>query len=454
MPAVDPPCPHSPSRVLATNRFSHPLTTGFVTRESLAAPEISLKWDPLLICVAGYMLTAVGRVHQLFPALELFRPALVLGVGAIALYFSDQSETRQSRDVFVGSTKYVVMMLAWTVLSVPGALVESRSFDLLVDNFAKTVLMYFIIAGSIRDTRDVERLAATYLTSATLYAFVVITRFDLGGGQSWRLGHLYYYDANDFATFAVTALPFGLYFLHAARRSLTRSLAGLSLAILTLAFVYTGSRGGFLAIIAVALFIVARYTAIALRWRLLATALVTAVFLATASDQYWKQMSTILSDADYNHTEEAGRMQIWSRGIGYMLDNPVFGVGPQNFQSAEGMLSPFAHRQQLGLGVRWNAAHNSFVQVGAELGIPGLVIFICIITSAFRLLSRVRLLDAGSEDSRHIHLSQALTAALIGFVVGAFFLSLAYSEMFYALIALAVGVLKVTGSIAEQPGCR
>lgn len=436
---------------MATNPFWHALPTSFVEREPLTT-ENSQQWDPLLICVAGYMLTAVGRVHQLFPALELFHPALVLGVGAIALYLFDHSETRQSRDVFVASTKYVVILLAWTALSVPGALVASHSFDLLVNNFVKTVLMYFIIAGSIRDTRDVERLAATYLASATLYAFVVITRFDLGAGQSWRLGHLYYYDANDFATFAVTALPFGLYFLHAARRSLTRALAALSLAILTLAFVYTGSRGGFLAIVAVALFIVARYTGVAVRWKLLTTALVAAVFLSTASDQYWKQMSTIFSDADYNHTEEAGRMQIWSRGVGYMLDNPVFGVGAQNFQSAEGMLSPFAHRQQLGLGVRWNAAHNTFVQVGAELGLPGLVIFVCIIGSAFRVLSRARRVGAGTPDARHTQLSQALTAALIGFVVGAFFLSLAYSEMFYALIALAVGFAKVTvGSLQEQP---
>jgi hypothetical protein len=34
-------------------------------------------------------------------------------------------------------------------------------------------------------------------------------------------------------------------------------------------------------------------------------------------------------------------------------------------------------------------------------------------------------------------------AALVGFVVGAFFLSLAYSEMFYTLVALVVALEKV-----------
>lgn len=44
----------------------------------------------------------------------------------------------------------------------------------------------------------------------------------------------------------------------------------------------------------------------------------------------------------------------------------------------------------------------------------------------------------------------ALTAALLGFVVGAFFLSLAYSEMLYTLVALAAGLQKVTALDASE----
>jgi hypothetical protein len=40
-------------------------------------------------------------------------------------------------------------------------------------------------------------------------------------------------------------------------------------------------------------------------------------------------------------------------------------------------------------------------------------------------------------------LASALTAAVIGFVVGAFFLSLAYQEMFFTVLALVVGLHKV-----------
>jgi len=415
------------------------------------APGPDLKWDLLLFCIAGYLLTSVGRVHQLFPVLEALRPAILTGLLAIVIYLVDRREERRANLLWVRTTKYLLALLIWMVLSVPGSLVRGTSFDLVFDDFVKTALMFLVVAGAVRGPRDVERLAVVYLIAATVYAGVVITRFDVGSGDDWRLGHLYYYDANDFATFAVTAMPFGLYFLHAGRGTLARVLAAVALATLTLAFVRTGSRGGFVALVAVTGFVVLRYTGIALRWRIAATALVTVVVLGTASDQYWKQMSTILSDADYNRTDESGRLQIWSRGMGYMFQYPILGVGPENFKAAEGMLSPFSDRQQFGIGVRWNAPHNSYVQTGAELGLPGLAIFVGMIASAFAALrrsSRREHARARAGETRP-QLAQALTASLIGFAVGAFFLSLAYSQLLYTLIALAVGLQKAT-SVQER----
>jgi O-antigen ligase len=400
--------------------------------------------------VVAYLLTAVGRVHQLFPVLELVRPAMLTGALAIVLYLRDPRPERRAGHLAAPTTKYLLALLFWMVLSIPGSLSPGTSVEMVFGNFVKTVAMYLVAAGALRGIRDVERLAATYLVAAVAYATVVVARFDLGAGPDWRLGHLYYYDANDLATFLVTAVPFGLYFLDRGRRTLVRVLTAIGLAVLTVAFVRTGSRGGFIALAAVAGYIVVRYSAIPLRRRVGATLLVAVVVVGTASEQYWEQMGTITSDVDYNRTDERGRMQIWSRGIDYMLQNPMLGVGPGNFPAAEGTLSPFAQRQQFGVGVRWSAAHNSFIQVGAELGVVGLVLFVALIASAFVALHRSRPHDGRSADpsDRRTQLAQVLTASLVGFVVGAFFLSLAYAEILYTLAALAVGLRKVTA----EPG--
>jgi O-antigen ligase len=394
-----------------------------------------------MICIAGYVLVAVGRVHQLFPVIGLIRPAALMGGLAILLFFSDRRHIRRVHLVTGPTTWFVVALLVWMTLSMTGAIVLSTSLDLVVGNFSKTFVMFLVIAAGVRGIRDVERLALTYLLAATIYAVVVLMRFDLGEGEAWRLGDLYYYDANDFATFAVTAMPLALFALHRGRDRYQRILGAVALGVLTLAFVWTGSRGGFIALLAVVAYINFRYRAIPRRWRVGATALVAVVVLATASERYWSQMSTILSDSDYNRSDESGRMQIWKRGVGYMLQFPVFGVGPNNFSAAEGRLSPFADREQFGRGVRWNAAHNSYVQVGAELGVTGLVLFVSMLVSAFVTLRRSNRAAAGSAGTE---LTQPITASLFAFVVGACFLSLAYSEMLFTLLALVVALHKVT----------
>jgi hypothetical protein len=182
------------------------------------ARESDVKWDPLLLWIAGYILTSVGRVHQLFSALEPLHLALLTGIVAIGMYLFDPLEPRRSIHVLVPTTKYVVGLVIWMAMSVPVALHVGNSFELLFNNFFKTALMYVIVAASVRGVRDVERLAGVYLVAAVTYSGVVLSRFDVGAGDAWRLGRLYYYDANDFATFVVTAVPIGLYFLHAGRR--------------------------------------------------------------------------------------------------------------------------------------------------------------------------------------------------------------------------------------------
>jgi len=52
-------------------------------------------WDLLLVCVAVYLASSIGRVHQLFPILNLFRPALLATVLAVGLYLLQQYGRRR-----------------------------------------------------------------------------------------------------------------------------------------------------------------------------------------------------------------------------------------------------------------------------------------------------------------------------------------------------------------------
>jgi O-antigen ligase len=369
---------------------------------------------------------------------------MTTGLLSILLLFAASQGIRRWSAISTGTTTWLIALLIWAVLSIPGALSPGHSFDYATDEFGKLVIMSIVLACAVRGGRDVERIAAVVFWAAALYASVVLVRFDVGS-TDWRLGKLYYYDANDFATFAVASMPLGVYVARRTRSWLWRGTAVTALIVISAAFVRSGSRGGFLALLATALFIVLSLRAISVLKRIAAVAVVAVVVLVAASDRYWNAMGTIFSDTDYNKTSESGRLQIWKRGVGYVLLEPIFGVGLDNFQAAEGRLSELAIRQQYGVGVRWNAPHDTFLQVAAELGIPGLVFFVLMMLGAFRDLHprKYPMLDPTIRPPVPPALKQALRASLLGFVVGSLFLSLAYTALLYTLIGLSIAVSKL-----------
>jgi putative inorganic carbon (hco3(-)) transporter len=431
------------AEILHPSRDGWPASPAF----GIAEPAPSVRaagWDLLLVCVALHIANYVGRVPQLFPVLSPLKPALVTMVLAAGLYLLDRSAQRRVGLLRSTTTSCLLGLVLWSALSVPAALYQGLALQSSMD-IAMAVGMCLVVAGSVRSVRDVERLVVVYFGVTVLYTSVVLARFPLGG-ESWRLGDLYYYDANDLATLIVSAMPFGLYVVLARRRPLVRAIAALGLVVLALGLMRSGSRGGLLAFLAFAAFVLVGFTAVPARSRLMGLGVVLAIVFATASDQYWTQMQTILNPKrDYNVTSDEGRLRVWQRGLGYMADNAVLGVGVGNFQVAEGTIAPKAKLRERGVGVRWQAAHNSFIQVGAELGIPGLLLFIGLFATAFASLRRVvrHARSASPSPSDLSRLAQTLMAALVGFIVGAFFLSLAYSQMLYTLAALVIALRKV-----------
>ena len=440
--ATRPPNPTDTVRVLSFTAATPP-AEGWP-----AQPAPDRRWNFLLVCVAAYILTSVGRVHQLFGWLEPLHLALVsAGAGIAFLMLSNSGIRRIAPALRFVTTRVVFGIAVWMALSIPGALWPGGALHLFLDQFAKAAAMFVVVVSAVRGPRDVERLTLVYLAGVTIYAAILLVRFRVGGGEGdWRLGSLYYYDANEFATLAVMAVPLAVFFIVRSGSTLRRLTAAGALAVLVVAFIWAGSRGGFLALLAVGAFLLLRYTAVHAVWRGLVTAALVLLFVAAASDTYWDQMRTITKpEDDYNFTGDQGRVQVWKRGLWYMETHPILGVGAANFPTAEGTLSPLARAQAFEHGVKWSAAHNSYLEIGAELGVPGLLLFLVLLGSGFVSLRRVRT-AVGKIHSRSpppVQLAQAFAGSLIGFMVGGFFLSLAYHELLYVLLALITGLRKV-----------
>lgn len=400
--------------------------------------------DPLMWAITFLVLIHVWRLHDPHAALRALQPGIATVALAGIVWLLDHDPRRRlgslRSPVF---TAYVVLVVT-IFLSIPGSLFVSRSLRFMITDYSMTAALLILIAVSVRTVRDVEWIALSLVAGGALFGMERLTRFTGGGGARLGTG---YYDPNDLALLMVCTLPLAIYFLRRAARGWQRALGAAALLILLGVFMRTISRGGFLGMIGVTLYILFQFRAIKTSTRVVAVTVAVVAVVALGSEDFWTRMSTLLRPSeDYNAQANvlSGRMSVWKRGVGYMAQNPVFGVGVQAFGIAEGQ-SPIAEQMYaMGRGFKWSVSHNSFIEIGAETGLIGLAAYLAMFVLSIRILNRIRKLDPpGSPLSTDGVLGQALIASLLGFMISGFFLSQGYYAFPHALFGTTLGLIKL-----------
>ena len=412
----------------------------------LEEPARRLTPDLPLYALALMMLTNVWRIQDLFPVLGMFKLNLVATALTIGLLIIDRDPTRHITRLKSPILLCMLGVLALAILGVPMSLWPRRTATFIVRDLLPNLLMLVAMAATVRGMRDLSWIAMVNLIGACLFSVFVHLNFQVG--PTGRLHHLVYYDANDLALVLVCTLPFAIYFLvqHGWRHRVF-ALAGLMLLLATIA--KSGSRGGFLGLVAVSLYVLLGYRAIPVRVRLVATAGVFALFAILASETYWDAIRSLRApQEDYNWAGASpeGRVELWRRGLGYVADDPFLGVGMANFPLAEGMLSEESRaRAERGAGFKWSVAHNSLLEVAVELGLIAFALFVAALFIALRTMHRIRAARPlqDPEVLRKVGFACTLIAALVGFIVSGFFVSAAYYSYLYVLLGLCVGMAKI-----------
>jgi putative inorganic carbon (HCO3(-)) transporter len=129
-----------------------------------------------------------------------------------------------------------------------------------------------------------------------------------------------------------------------------------------------------------------------------------------------------------------GRESALIVGTRMFADHPVVGVGAANFP-----VHYLSYATSVGLVVSGQqlSPHNLYMEVAAEQGVVGVLVFGGIVIGAFASVKRARreLLDAG--DTATAPLVAGVRNALIGYLVASLFLHAAYPQMLWLLLAFA-----------------
>ena len=397
--------------------------------------------------LAAFVLVAVARVHTVaggvVEAVPFAKLAVVLIVVTAYTAFNRADFARLLRTPTARAFAVIVVL---AVLSAPFGVWMGGSVGALTGPFLPVVVLFAL--GSLglgSDRRTMQTCMTALAVGVGIGALWVIRGGETFAGRAMLGGGL---DPNDTAALLVAAIPISLT-IASGRGIVRRILFGGIALVAVVALVKTGSRGGMLGLasMALSLVLIARGRQ---RLNYIATILVGGLLFSAAAQEQLRERFATTFEQDYNHTDEDGRIQVWKRGIGYMLDNPALGVGISNFTTAEGMLSSKATDPYRRRGVKYTAAHNSFVQIGAELGVGGLVAFVMMIVTALAGCWRIARRRDAADDPFFVKWAGTGFVSLFGLTVSATFLSLAYSAMLIVIVTLCTGVIMGAARAREQ----
>ena len=424
-----------------------PMAAGLLPKTRRRQP-LRAAMDPLHAALVLLMVMSISRVHQQFSFLALARPALVLVAFSLLYAFLNPRLLSENALFFTWPPRVLAGFALIACLSVPFGISPGASGLFMLQLYAPVLVFAALLVVAVRKAGDLYVLVWSFVIGGGVLAFFAnfVFKLSVANGQA-RLGDMYMYDANDAGLVLTISIPLTLLTLH---------VAGWKGKLLSVLFLYwewiaiarTGSRGAFLGVITVGLGLLLLADGIPLFRRVAVLLGATAVLMIAAPQGYWKQMQSIASPTeDYNWTAKDGRKQVAKRGLHYMLDHPVTGIGISNFPRAEGTISDKARNWAPSeAGIRWSAAHNSHIEAGAELGIPGLLLWLSMLVGGvvgpLRLRRRLpRAWRHGEQDQRFIYAATCyLPISMLGFIVSCTFVSFAYLDPVYVLLAFVSGL--------------
>ncbi len=399
-------------------------------RRSSRRTPLAAAFAALLLFLAIYF----ARPGDWSPGFSTVPFAKFAGILAVLSLLFSLQEIREGfpREVF-----YLALLIGQLLLaSAFSPLWRGGAFQITI-GLLKVLVVVVVMVLAVNSLPRLRLLIFTQAASAATMAFITLWK---GRSVMGRLEGVLggnYGDPNELALSFVIAIPLCLAFVFLTRRWIWKAFWTFAVLAMTSAILETGSRGGFLALIV---------TTAACLWTFAIrggrpyvigiVALLGVAFSFSFSGMVVSRLKGSFNAnqdtaAAYSSTEQ--RQELFWRSVDVTKEHPLFGVGPGNFMQVSG---------------NWHVAHNSYMQLSSEGGLPALLLYLMLLWSGFRNIRKAKRFANRQKETTLF--AKGLFCSLIGYVVGSSFLSVPYAFYPYFLVAYTTSLFLVAKKFAAS----
>ena len=246
-------------------------------------------------------------------------------------------------------------------------------------------------------------------------------------------------DGNYDALMFLMALPLAGWMIRCEESQRWRRIGLASFVLLAGAVVLTESRAAIIAGTLMGLF-----AAIRARRKLLGVTLIAGGAVVLLSLGFGQRLKSIkLDGVPSNGAEESSRIhyELFKSGLHMIEAQPIFGVGLQQFMA----VAPDYNPDLLKVGHHSWIAHDTFLQIGAEAGIPVLLLFLTMLGVSFRNLRAAQ----RSSNRSLAALGFAMSVSLLGISIAGLSITAEFMP-FFILMVLSQSLREITHAADVQ----
>lgn len=343
---------------------------------------------------------------------------------------------------------FVLLFFLWTIGSTATTIGNPAvAFEYWV-RFFKVVMLFVFVVLTIKDKLHVDFVLWCLMLSVGFYADLESLKFLASGGGHKIVGMSGHVlgDRNELSLAFVMTLPVAYYLLREyGKRSRVLQLGLLgTMAALVIAVIGTGSRGGFVALAALGV-----YMYIKSDHKVLATVLIAILIAGLTpyiSHEYAQRLDTIqTADEDSSFMS---RVVSWKLSLIMASRHPFFGGGFKSLEyfpvwsslSRDFFSLPWFYTGTLLPNPDYaRAAHSVYFQVLGEHGFVGLGLYLAsLVTAFFKAGSVARRARRGQAPQWLSTMATMLQLSVFAFALGGAALSFAYVDLIFCLFGLIV----------------